>query len=90
MVFMFLAFADFLAGIGAFVTIAQDSTAVSSYFARNSLCRVHYFFVNLSGFGNFFSYMLMTIDRYWYIERPMQYVSIGRCKSMLCPNVLKM
>ncbi len=78
-----LAFADFLMGIASFSTIAMDVISASSPSAYNSMCRVFLFFSMLSGFGNVYSYFMMTCDRFLYIERPVQYASFVTHRRVL-------
>ncbi len=70
---------DLLGGIGALIQVAWDTTTISSSYTMNTFglfCQMNLFFNSLSGFGNFYSYLLLTVDRLIYIEFPMRYISL--------------
>ena len=70
-----LALADFVAGIGAYISIAGSamSTAHSSW---SLICEVELFLQILSVLGNVYNILCVTIDRLIYIIRPLRYISI--------------
>ncbi len=56
--------------------VVWDTAKVNSALTVSLLCRLMLFFNGISALGNFYSYLLITIDRYFYIELPMRYISI--------------
>ncbi len=78
-----LAIADILGGVAAFLETVWNATELSSTFLSNLLCRLMLLFYSLSALGNFYSYLLMTIDRLVYVERPLRYISLVTQKRAL-------
>ncbi len=71
-----LALADFFGGIGIFVSIARGILTNIFKLALVSLCKAEVFIFTLSHTGNIYCYLLMTVDRFIFIERPLRYFSI--------------
>ena len=71
-----LAVSDMIGGGGAFLEVAWNTTALSLPLTSNLLCRIMLFCTCLSALGNFYSYLLMTGDRFMFVERPLRYVSL--------------
>ncbi len=71
-----LALADCMGGLGLLIIIARNTVNISWLLVVISLCKAELFFVLLSTLGNIYSYLLLTVDRFFYIERPLRYNSI--------------
>ncbi len=70
-----LAFADLTVGGGLFLALIRELVTTTSPLWY-PLCRGEMFLLLTSGFGNFYSILFITIDRYIYLTKPLRYVSI--------------
>ncbi len=70
-----LACADLVGGVAAFVHIARN-IVVTVPIQGVLLCYVELFLGMLSGYGNVYTILYVTIDRFIYITRPMRYDEI--------------
>ena len=70
-----LAFADLFGGVTAFFEISRTALEMAGT-KLILLCYVELFLNLVSGVGNFFNILFVTIDRHIYITRPLRYRSI--------------
>ncbi len=68
----FSAVADLFGGVGPFCAIARHIIKTTS--ALNVVCFVEIFLNLLAAYGNVYCILLVTIDRWIYISRPLRYV----------------
>ena len=70
-----LACADLIGGVMAFFEISRIMIAAAESILAK-LCYIGLFLGQLSGCGNFYNILLISIDRYIYIIKPLRYCSI--------------
>ena len=71
-----LAFADLVAGFAAFTDITLENNIAVDGTSWIILCRTKVGLHLFSVFGNLYSLLFVTIDRFVYIIKPLRYVSI--------------
>ena len=67
-----LALADMIAGLGPYLSLARFFSSQSPT-AWISICYVELFINVSSSFGNLYNMLLVTVDRYVYLTRPLRY-----------------
>ena len=90
-----LACADLAGGVGIFVRIARTIVTTDTS-PGIQLCYVELFLNLLSGYGNIYNILFVTIDRYVYITKALRYHSIvTQCRAnvaiiiLWCVNILQ-
>ncbi len=78
-----------LYGLKVLCSMTHDNYHFRSALVSFSLCKVESFFFTLSSLGNVYSYVLMTVDRFIFIQKPLRYYDILTQKVSITSRVVR-